>query len=253
MLILEPNQTYVGAFVSQFTRPNIARILKSAGLDYFILDCEHGMLSMESVEDIISVANAVGILPLVRIPMITRQWVGQALDAGAAGLIVPYIRSADEVRQLVQLAKYPPLGQRGVALQRGNTGFMPVESVKRYTQMMNEKILIFPQIETLEAVDAMEEIADVPGIAGLFLGTLDLSVLHDYQEASTSQAVDQAVLRMIAVCRQRGLLSAAHINHMPTLRRWIGQGLNLADYQSDATLLIQAFRQAARQLREKDE
>ena len=179
---MQTNQTYVGAFVSQFARPNMARILKNAGLDYFILDCEHGMLSMENVEDVISVANAVGILPFVRIPLISRQWVGQALDAGAAGLVVPYIRCAQEVRELVRLAKYPPLGCRGVALQRGNTGFQPVESTKVYAEWANENLMIFPQIETLEAVEAMDEIAGVPGVAGLFLGAVDLSVLYGYQD-----------------------------------------------------------------------
>ncbi|TVQ19227.1 MAG: hypothetical protein EA382_16635 [Spirochaetaceae bacterium] len=239
----------VGTMVFEFGRPNIARILKSAGLDFFIIDCEHGNHSWETVEDIVSVANAVGITPLVRVPTVGREQIAKALDCGAKGIVVPQIRTVEQVKQTVQYARYPPLGQRGVALMRGNTGFEPVKSSLDYMRSANENLLILPQIETNEALEHIEEIASIDGISGLFLGAVDLSVANGLEHPFEDSTVQNAFTTMMEVCKRNRILSAAHLNNLEVLRTWIAAGLNLVSYNADAMALMNAYRSSVEYLK----
>ena len=149
--------------ISEMACPNLARIFKAAGFAYMIVDCEHGYFDYSQLAAMVSVANGAGIGAVVRIPTIDRGVITKVLDMGADGLLVPMVNTADEARQIVSYAKYPPLGHRGASTQRAHTNYDPPK-LEEYFEIANARTIILAQIETRQALDHVGEIAAVEGI-----------------------------------------------------------------------------------------
>ncbi|KAK7034601.1 hypothetical protein VNI00_012232 [Paramarasmius palmivorus] len=165
-----------------------ARALASASprVSWVMIDCEHGLICLnpgaaELIAAIHGVAN--GPSALIRIPAIgissgVNWQIKYALDAGAKGVLIPMVSTAEKARSIVEDSRYPPVGRRGYggAYTHGNWGVSRPE----YFQAANENILVLVQIETVEGVRNMKEIAEVDGIDGLFVGPSDLSITLGY-------------------------------------------------------------------------
>ncbi len=243
------NKTYLGTMLYEVKQPNIAKILEAAELDFFIIDCEHGMFTWDNVENIVSVANTINITPFVRVPEISRENISKALDCGAKGIILPYIKSADEVRLAVRLGRYPPLGERGVALTRGNTDFKPLNDYYQYTKWANENIVILAQIETNEGVENIEEIADIQGISGLFFGVRDLSIIKGIEKPYEDEYILNSFKKLLKVCRDKKILSGVHLSNLKTMKKWIQMGVNVASYSGEVPILINGYKEASSELK----
>jgi len=115
--------TCVGTMITDARTPAIAQVLANAGFNYFILDTEHGAFSMETVADLMLLSRLVGIAPFVRVPDGEYPWIARTLDAGALGIMLPRVRTRAQVEAFVRYAKYPPLGERGMAAGRGHTQY----------------------------------------------------------------------------------------------------------------------------------
>ena len=151
--------------------------LTRTGLDYVIIDTEHGCFSEETTADLILAAEKGGLLPFVRIGDIRRPYVLRMLDIGARGLIVPNIRTLKQVQKLIDCAKFPPLGRRGYCPNR-TSGWGADEwsrDVFAYMDECNRRVKLIPQCETRDALEQIEEIAALPGVDGIFIGPFDLS------------------------------------------------------------------------------
>ena len=173
----EQKKKTIGTFFELGGR-GVMESLTRAGLDYVIIDTEHGCLSEETTADMILAAERGGLLPYVRIGDIRRPYVLRMLDIGARGLIVPNIRSVEEVKQLVSAAKFPPVGNRGYCPTR-TTGWGADDwskDVMGYMAECNRRCKVIPQCETAEALEQIEEIAALPGVDGVFVGPCDLSI-----------------------------------------------------------------------------
>lgn len=144
-----------------------------AGLDFVILDQEHGSLSLETIHHHVRAAQLGGTLPIVRVKDIEPHAIASALDAGAGGVQVPNINTAEQARTAVQAAKFHPLGKRGVcrfvrAAEYGS------KDRADYFQQSNSKLLIL-QVEGVDGVKNLDDILNVPGFDILFIGPYDLS------------------------------------------------------------------------------
>ena len=153
--------------------------LCNTGLDYVIIDAEHGHFDTETITDLIRAAELNNLTPLVRIGEISRAVIQKVLDSGAMGLIVPGLQTIEEVRHLVQLAKFPPLGQRGYCPNRGSRWGacdepnLPLTSAMKNT---NDRVLLIPQCETKELLEVIDEVVQIDGVDGVFIGPFDLSI-----------------------------------------------------------------------------
>lgn len=103
----------------QIRQPGALWALKNGGLDFVIIDNEHGPFSVESVAELSRAASLLGLTPIVRPPDHSYTMITKALDAGAQGIMIPRITNAKQVEEVLQIMKYPPMGQRGSALGRG--------------------------------------------------------------------------------------------------------------------------------------
>ena len=218
--------------------------LARTGLDYVIIDTEHGCFSEETAADAVLAAERGGLLPFVRIGDIRRPYVLRMLDIGARGLIVPNIRTPEEVRELVSAAKFPPLGNRGFCPNR-TTGWGADEwskDVLSYMEECNRRCRLIPQCETREALEQIEEIAALPGGDGIFVGPCDLSIALGVPLQFDHPLLTAAVERILKACRDNGKESYIFAGNMQDAVKWAAKGFDSVTYSLDASVFIQAFR-----------
>lgn len=222
-----------------------AECLGIAGLDFMIVDTEHGPYDVESALAAITAASRRDCAPLVRVKDVTRPSVLKMLDVGAKGLIVPDVRSVEEVRRLVEYAKYYPLGRRGFAptLASGYGFDQEAADVEGYFALCNRETLLIPQCETAEALEHIEEIAAMEGVDGIFVGPYDLSVALGKPAQMDNPELVAAIARVLAACKANGKLSMIYAGDAAGSARLFRQGFDCVACGMDSILLIQAAKQ----------
>ena len=231
---------------------NAVECLGLAGLDFLIVDTEHGPFDPESTVDLVRAAHLRGITPLARVQDSTRPSVLKMLDIGIQGLIVPSVQSADEVRSLVEYAKYYPLGKRGVAFGR-EAGWGAAEfaagSLESYFEICNRETMLIPQCETLGCLEQIEEIAALDGVDGIFIGPYDLSTALGIPGQFQNPAFLQAVERIVRACKASGKFVTIYANNAAESRAYFERGFDGVAVATDTSHYIQVFRQLLADIR----
>lgn len=181
--------------------PAAVEIAAGLGFDWLLIDLEHGNASLADLRTLL-LAGRGGSPPIVRIPSVDADTVKFVMDSGAAGIMFPFVSAVAQAKAAVQAMKYPPVGARGVAGIIRATDYG--QSWKQYFQSANANSLVVVQIETLEAVNAAEEIAAVDGVDVLFVGPLDLSVNLGCPADFTPPHFVEALRKVIAACEKHG-------------------------------------------------
>lgn len=226
-----------GIFLGLAT-PMTIEIAAIAGMDWVLLDLEHGPMGEDQVGSVVTTAGAYGITSLVRVESDSRIRINRVLDAGIAGIMVPRVESAAQVRGVVSHFSTPPFGDRGVATyNRGalwgqELGFLDGPS----------KATCIIQIETVGALESVEEIAAIEGVDILFVGPADLSfalgVPRDFKNPIFLSALDRVLSAAKSCGKQAGILapngaSAADYLHM---------GFKFIGIASDSILLADSMK-----------
>jgi 2-dehydro-3-deoxyglucarate aldolase/4-hydroxy-2-oxoheptanedioate aldolase len=187
---LRQNKTLIGTLVTT-SSPEVAEVLALAGFDWLFIDLEHGSLSMQDAQRVIQVV-AGRCFTVVRVPDATAENVKRVLDTGCDGIIAPHVNSADEARQIVALAKYPPDGERSVGLSRAQGYGL---NFADYISTANAQTIVIVQIEHKNAVNNIDQILQVQGIDALFIGPYDLSgsmgLLGQVSDTKVVAAIDK--------------------------------------------------------------
>ncbi|WP_344904652.1 HpcH/HpaI aldolase family protein [Paenibacillus hodogayensis] len=160
--------------LSELYSPNIPVLLQTCGFDYFIADCEHGYFDYGAIAALAAVSRQAGIRMIVRLPGISREYILKYMDMGVAGLLVPMVSHADEIRQVVEYATYEPLGRRGISTKRAHNDYWCTD-LTAYMEKANQETIILAQIETKEGLQNIQAIAETKGLSGLVAGPNDLS------------------------------------------------------------------------------
>ena len=154
--LLRSGKSVAGTMLAEFRQPSVMQVLKNAGYDFVTIDMEHGVFDYESVADLSRFGRHIGITPLVRVPDKDSIHLSRVrLDVGAQGIMVPRLRSSEDVREVVNIIKYPPFGERGCSFNRGHSDFLggPLTENMRAA---NEETLLIVQVETRGALDAID-------------------------------------------------------------------------------------------------
>lgn len=170
---LAAGETVVGCFLS-YAEPSFAEFVALQGWDFLVFDSEHGPLEPRDVQDLCRAADVRDVTPIVRVPTNQQHILLRFMDTGAQGVHVPWVNSAVDADAAVRGIKYGPRGVRGLAGTRASDWGMS-GPLGEYTKMANRETLVVIHIETIEAVDAIEDYVAVDGIDVLFLGPTDLS------------------------------------------------------------------------------
>ena len=171
-IIAEGNSAY-GMF-AMLGEPALVEMMGYAGLDFVVIDTEHSGNTMEQAGALVRAAEISGITPIMRVTENSPGMILRALDAGAGGVLVPQVNSAEEAAAAVRAARYAPQGERGLAgvVRAARYGFIPLPT---YLAGANRENLVITQVEHIDAVKNLEEILAVEGLDGIFVGPTDLS------------------------------------------------------------------------------
>lgn len=224
-----------------------AEVMAQCGFDSVTVDLQHGVQDYQSMVQCFQAMQAHPVLPMVRVPWNEPGIVGKVLDAGAYGVICPMINSKAEAEALVKYALYPPRGTRSNGpIRAGMYG-----EATSYQTTANDEIIILPMIETKTAIDNLEEILDVPGITGIYVGPSDLGFSYglvpklDRDEPEILAIYD----RLVKECGKRGLYAGVHCGSAAYASRAIGMGFRLVTIANDSGLMAMAATAAVTQTR----
>lgn len=246
--LLGEGRTAVGAMLVELRQPSVMTLLAQGGLDFVIIDNEHGPFSVETIADLSRAGRDAGITPIVRIPELTYAQVTQSLDGGAQGIMLPRVTGAEQVETCLQYMKYPPLGRRGAVLARGHTGFRGGPLAETLAAMNRETFLIV-QIETAEAVERLDGILGVPGVDAALVGPTDLSVALGVPGRMEDPVLTAAIERVMGACQRHGVIAAIHTNDVAMTGHWARRGMRLVSINSEAGLLMAGVRSAVTAIR----
>jgi 2-keto-3-deoxy-L-rhamnonate aldolase RhmA len=230
-----------------FSSPDAAEIMAGTGFDWAVIDTEHSPFSPDSIERLLIAMSGRRAVPIVRVPCNDEVIIGQILDLGAEGVLVPDIRSPDEARRAVAACKYPPEGVRGFGPRRASNYLRDVEE---YIQTANAGVLIAIQIEHIKAVQSLQQILAVPGIDVVVVGPMDLSASLGLLGQLDHPQVMEAIGQVIDGAQQMGIPVCVPLNKPPEiLLQWASRGCRFiragTDYvflRSAATATLELFR-----------
>lgn len=228
----------------------IVTIARTVGYDALYVDLEHGQTDLAATAQICAAALAADLSPLVRVPSHSAADIGRALDAGAAGIIVPHVENAAEAEAVVRRAKYPPRGQRsfgGLALQLGYAALPQAEAMQR----LDEQGLVIAMIETGAAVEAAAEIAAVDGIDMLLVGSGDLGADLGLPGRQDHPRMRAAIATVAEACRRHGrLLGLGGIkSDVRLIADYVALGARFISAGNDLGHLLAAARTQVNELR----
>lgn len=246
---LRQGQTAVGLILVEIRQPSVMQLLANAGFEFVIIDNEHGPFNLETIADLSRTAKQVGLTPLVRSPDTLYPYITQPLDAGAQGLMIPRITTAEQVREVVQKMKYPPLGVRGNALALGYMDFKsgPVGEVMA---QVNEETLLVVQVETRAAVENIDEIVSVPGVDVALIGPNDLSISLGVAGQIDSPPMRAAIQKTIDACRRHNVTPAIHMNDLDLAVYWAKHGMQMISSHAETRLLMKAGLEVTQTIRQ---
>lgn len=246
---LREGKAVLGTMVAEIRQPAVMQLLVNGGFDFVIIDNEHGPFNIETIADLSRTAVYLGLTPIVRVPDIAYPYIAQSLDGGAQGIMAPRIYTPEQAHQVVQTVKYPPVGQRGSALSRGHTAFRG-GNVSEIMAQANQESLVVIQIETVAALESIDEIVAVPGVDVAFIGPNDLSIALGVAGQTTSPTLVAAIEKVMDACARHNVATAIQMNDMKLALHWAGRGIKMMSYSAEAGLLTSAAASATNALRE---
>jgi len=226
---LRAGETLFGAWCS-LPGAGAAEFLAAGGVDYVVLDLQHGLVSEGDLAVLFPAIEARGAAPVVRLLVNDPVAIGRVLDLGAHGIVVPNVDSAAEAEAAVRATRYAP---------RGTRGFGPIRAAVALADGALEDVAVIAQIESAAAVDCVEEIARVEGLAALYVGPWDLSVSlgAPVPPVLDGEALAPAIARVRAAADAAGLASGVHTIRADAAGRVAAEGWRLVNVADDVTLL----------------
>jgi 4-hydroxy-2-oxoheptanedioate aldolase len=231
---------------SQIAAPELVDILGASGLDFTIVDCEHGAFGLAQAENLFRACDAAGLVPLVRAPGLDPGWIGRALDAGAQAVVVPGMGSVAQAAQAVAAARFAPEGTRG-ACPCVRAGAHFIRDWRGHVEAERSKGVI-ALVETAEGLEQIEAICAVPGLLGMLAGPFDLSVSLGLAGDYRHPRVEAGMERIAAAARAAGLPLIAPVfdpDPAEALRQrawWTTRGAGMFAVATDKILFSDAVR-----------
>lgn len=219
-----------------------AEVMAQCGWDSVTVDMQHGVQDYQSMVQCFQAMQAHPVTPLVRVPWNEPGIIGKVLDGGAMGVICPMVNNAAEAKILAESCLYPPMGKRS----NGPIRAAMYGEASSYQATANQEILIIPMIETQQGIDNIEEILQVPGISGIYIGPSDMGLslgmipILDREEP----VILDIYGRLLAACKKHGKFAGLHNGSAAYAGKMIQMGFQLVTIANDSGLMARAAREA---------
>jgi 4-hydroxy-2-oxoheptanedioate aldolase len=231
-MFIQPNRTKAKLQVGQAVfgviatsdDPQFAELCGIAGMDFFMLDAEHGLVDAAQAVNVIRACERTGITPLVRIGPKDPKLVLQYMDAGMMGVMMPGLNDVEELRMLVNAVKYPPLGTRGIGLSRASAYMAYGGEAEKYIKFANEQSMVIAQFEDPNLIDALPEMLGVSGLDAVMIGPRDLSLLMGFPDGPHHAEVQTMIDRVIGLCNKCHVAAGMTANTQADASREVARG-----------------------------
>ena len=206
---LQKNELTIGSWLS-IPSPIVAEIIAQAGFPWLVVDLEHSVIDLKSMQAMFIAMELNQCIPLARLSGKDPNQTKRVLDAGAYGIIAPMINTAEEAEMMVNAVKYPPFGKRGVGLARAQGYGMKFDD---YKQHFNKHSIVICQIEHKDAVENIDAILSVKGVDGILIGPYDLSGSYGIPGDLENPIIFEAEQRVLTVANRKGIPAGIHVVH----------------------------------------
>lgn len=232
----------IGSWV-QINHPTSGEVLANTGYDWIGVDLEHSDIDTVSFTALLRSIYGRGPAVLARVQSNDVMEIRRALDVGADGVIVPLVSTAEEARQAVQAAKYPPQGIRGFCFSRMNNWGIGFEE---YVRQANDNTVVIVMIESKEGVDNIEEIISIDGVDGVFIGPYDMTGSYGIPGKTSDPIIRKACLRVAQTCQTIGKSAGLHVVQVDdtSLQHALEDGFTFICLGGDVIFLNEAARNA---------
>jgi 2-dehydro-3-deoxyglucarate aldolase len=246
---LKDGKVTIGSWIT-LGHPGIAEIMALAGYDWIVVDLEHSVIPIDTAGDLIRIIDLCGSAPLVRLTSNHPDQIKRVMDAGAHGIVVPMVNSADDAARAVAAVRYAPEGVRGVGLARAQ-GYGV--SFKDYFEWQQKESVVIVQIEHRDALAHLDAILTVPGVDGFIIGPYDLSCSMGIPGQFDHPDLVAALEQILAAGQRLGVPSGLHIVEPDDLRlaQSIQQGYRFIAYSVDIRLLDVGVRKGIQKFKDQ--
>lgn len=235
---LKNGNTVYGTCISSVA-PLWSKAARNAGLDFVFLDTEHIPLERMEIAALCQLYSAQGIAPIVRIPSPDPYRACQMIDAGAEGILAPYIEEAAQIKEMVGALKYRPLKGRFLKDVLENPDSLDPEKAA-YLANFNKGNICLINIESVPAFEKLDELLSVPGVDVVFIGPHDLSVSLGVPEMYDHPKFEKVVQFIIHKCREKNVAVGIHFSESPDRQiKWMNEGANVIIHSSDIAIFSQ--------------
>lgn len=234
-----------------------AEIIAGCGYDWLLLDAEHGPNDLRSVLAQLQGIAAAGSLlggmaqdlsqPVVRLPHGDTVLIKQYLEVGVQNLLIPMVNTAAQAAELVRAVRYPPLGVRGMGSGLGRSSRWG--RLTDYVSAAADNICLVVQIETVQALENLDEIAATQGVDGVLFGPADLAADMGYAAQRSHPEVTRAIQHGIATAKSAGTPSGIMLTDVAAAQEWLRNGITFAGVGVDSSLLVRAADELLAQFR----
>ncbi len=188
--------------ISTSDDPQLAELFGLAGFDYYMLDAEHGLINPTQAVNVIRACELTNMTPLVRIGSKDPKLVLQYLDAGMMGVMMPDLRTVEEVKMLVDAVKYPPIGKRGVGISRASSYMAYGSEAPKYLEFANEQTMVIPQFEDPALLENFEAMISQPHVDAVMIGPRDLSLNMGFPDGPNHPEAQEMIDKVISICKK---------------------------------------------------
>ncbi|MEO0559352.1 MAG: aldolase/citrate lyase family protein [Bacteroidota bacterium] len=244
---LDARQPVIGVLAPQADAA-LVEMIGLLGFDFYMLDAEHGTATPREAAAVVLACERRGVTALARIGTKDPKVILQFMDVGVGGIMQPSITTADEVRQLVDAVKYPPMGRRGLGPNRASGFMLAGQSQAEYIEAANRETLVIPQIEHIDCLEDLDEILAVEGVDGFVVGPADLSMSMGFTDGPNHPEVqtvlDEIYARVIASGKVLGTVASTGAEAHALVERGVGLVLVTlkALLQPAASAMLRGFR-----------
>lgn len=234
----------VYGLICSIPSPTLVEMIGCAGYDFVVIDTEHTLVDPQQLENMIRAAEAVGVTPFVRVgsagSSVDTAAILRALDAGALGVVVPHVRTADDAAAAVRAARYAPEGMRSVNGGRV-PGFGRID-LAEYVALANREVMVVVMIEDAEGVEAIDGILAVPGVDLVLEGAADLSQAYGVTWQTRHPRVREALEDVADRCAAHGVSFCAIPRAPEDHDAWAGRGVRAFVLGEERGLTARALR-----------
>jgi 2-keto-3-deoxy-L-rhamnonate aldolase RhmA len=224
-----------------------AEIAGRAGFDWVLVDLEHGAGNRQELLYQLQAIESTPAVPFVRIAWNDPIRFKQVLDLGASGIMVPYVQTADEARRAVAAMRYPPAGNRGVAVMNRACAFGP--GFDEYFRAASSSLVAILQVETAETIRNIEQIAAVDGADVLFIGPMDLSVGLGIAQQWSHPDLREALGKVVKACKKFGKAAGIIVMNEGQIEQALADGFTVLAYSSDSAVVVKGLQSIANSFR----